>query len=158
MSIPTVNLVPIPELMLRSAQTLAEDLHAGAVDKRGEPHINHPARVVKRVSSLEEQTVAWLHDVVEDCDITLDELRDRGYTDAVIDALDAITHRPNEPRAEYYQRVLINPTARVVKLADIADNTDPRRLNHLPLTEAVRLMQKYAQALDVLTGPLGEAR
>jgi (p)ppGpp synthase/HD superfamily hydrolase len=154
-------LVDLAALLLR-AEEIARRAHAGVPDKSGRPYIEHSQRVAGRVHSHEEKIVAWLHDVVEDTDITLEDLANE-FPPAIVEAVDAITHRSvspkkmsalNETRHDYYLRVLANPVARIVKLADISDNTDPRRLLHLPIGDAVRMMQKYAGALDVLVGKL----
>lgn len=134
------------------AEALAREAHAAQRDKVGNPYIWHVERVVKRCSSPSERIVAWLHDVVEDTSISLDDLHDvHGFpSDPICDAVQAITHRPGEPREAYYQRVRTNPLALVVKRADLADNTDPRRLLLLDAETMIRLMRKYATALNCL--------
>jgi|SRR5882724_2641601 len=136
------------------AKAIAMDAHAGQFDKLGQPYIDHPRRVAARVRSITGEAVAWLHDVVEDTPVTLDLLRSEGLYPTVVDAVDAITHRKAEPRVEYYERVKSNPFALTVKLADIADNTDPRRLVSLDAQTLYRLLKKYALALDALSEPL----
>lgn len=138
-----------------TAMAIAKSAHRGQTDKTGKPYIGHPERVAARVSGRDEKTVAWLHDVVEDSDWTLDDLRDYGFSERVIEAVDAISHRPGEPRDDYYQRVKANPLALTVKFADIADNTDPLRMEGVRIRNAsdwMRLVRKYDHALEVLRG------
>lgn len=132
------------------ANDLAHSTHADQLDKPGHPYINHVDRVVRRLVGEGEKTVGWLHDVVEDSEVTLDDLRRWGFSSETVDAVEAITHLVREQRARYYARVKKNPLALKVKLADIADNTDPRRLLELPAETMVRLMRKYADALTHL--------
>lgn len=133
------------------AEKLAREAHASQQDKVGNPYIWHVERVVARLVGRPYcQAIGWLHDVIEDTHVTLDDLRRHGFPDALIEAVDAITHRPGEPRQAYYGRVRAVPLALAVKRADLADNTDPRRLLLLDAETMVRLMRKYATALNAL--------
>jgi len=88
-----------------------------------------------------------------DTEVSLDDLRDH-FPDLVVDAVDAMSKRPGEPLKDYYARVMAHPVARTVKLADIADNTDPNRLALLDEPTRVRLTAKYAQGRRVLGAAL----
>lgn len=134
-----------------TAELIARVAHAGQVDKAGEPYINHPARVVARLSedAHHDRAAAWLHDVVEDTDVTLDQLR-TVVSPTVVSAIDALTHREGEARADYYQRILKSQTALRVKAADIADNTDPARMARLDPDTRDRLIAKYDKARKIL--------
>jgi len=149
---------PAQDLVLRARQ-LAAAAHTGQYDKAGEPYIAHPARVAADVELTAPApmrdnavAVAWLHDVVEDTDITLAEIRTR-FGSIVADAVGAITHRRHEPRAVYYRRVAANPLALLVKVADIVDNADPDRLAALDEPTRQRLQVKYETALGALLKP-----
>lgn len=142
-------------LLVGKARKLAESAHAGQVDKAGRPYIEHPKRVAEAVadhptSAGLAQAVAWLHDVVEDTDVTEIDLMAAAMPAEVVAAVLAITHRPNEPRAEYYARVRQNELARYVKLADVADNSDPVRLALLDDVTRQRLERKYVAARAAL--------
>lgn len=139
-------------LMFRAAEELATQAHAGQVDKAGQPYILHPMRVAKRFHLVQEvdfAVVALLHDVVEDTHVTLNDLH-RMFPTHIVAAVDAITHRKNEPRDAYYQRVKANPLAHRVKLADVDDNSDPERLASLDVATRKRLETKYAHARQAL--------
>lgn len=139
--------------LIETAERLATTAHAGQTDKAGLPYIEHPRRVAARtaVTSTDPDAVAvaWLHDVVEDTSVTLDELRETGFPETVIAAVDALTRRPDEGD-RYYQRVAANPLAREVKLADIWDNTHPDRLGLLDADDVDWLTRKYGHALELL--------
>ena len=132
---------------VRRAQALAMSAHDGQVDKAGRPYIEHPERVVGHLlnPTAQETVVAWLHDVVEDAGITLEYLENE-FGSEVATAVDAITNRPGETKTDYYSRVRANPIALTVKAADLADNTDPARLELLDPNLRARLESKYALA------------
>lgn len=134
----------------KTAEAIARAAHAGQVDKSGHPYIEHPARVAESVQGDELlEAIAWLHDVVEDTNVQLVDLQQQ-FPQDVVDAVDAITHRPHEPRSEYYARVRSNRLALLVKRADIADNTDPARIALLDAPTRARLAAKYDAALKAL--------
>lgn len=137
---------------LPTAERRATTAHKGQVDKAGRPYIEHPRRVADRVAEIDGRAaavcVAWLHDVVEDSDVTPDELRG-DFDDAIVDAVDAVTRRDGEGD-DYYRRVASNDLAVAVKRADIWDNTNPERLAALPASTRDRLQAKYAHALELL--------
>lgn len=139
--------VTIGEADVRRAQALAVRAHHGQADKAGLPYIEHPTRVVGHLENptAEEATVAWLHDVVEDTPVTLEDI-ENDFGSRVAEAVDAITCRPDESKLDYYARVRLNPIALTVKAADLADNTDPKRLQLLEPGLRSGLKAKYALA------------
>ena len=81
------------------------------------------------LSSPDERIFAVLHDVCEDCPgWTFDRLRDEGFSDKIIAALDAVTKREGEDYEDFARRAAANPIGRNVKLADLADNYDLSRI------------------------------
>jgi (p)ppGpp synthase/HD superfamily hydrolase len=133
------------------ARAIATAAHAGQVDKLGVDYINHPARVAARldpVSQEVEHCAAWLHDVLEDTSVTSEELAARGIRPEIIEVVELMTRDHDE----YYERIRENPAALAVKLADIADNTDPARTALLDDVTRERLAAKYASALQLLRG------
>jgi hypothetical protein len=134
---------------IERAIIIAAEAHSGQRDKLGEPYIQHPLRVMLSVAwhSPSAQTVAALHDVVEDCpNWPLARLVSEGLSEAEALAIDAITKRRGEPYKDYLCRVYGNELAYTVKLADIEDNTSPRRA--AGLSEHRRA--KYAMAREFL--------
>lgn len=114
--------------LIEAAKALAWKYHEGQVDKSGKPYIGHLSRVAASVPAGECEVVAWLHDIVEDTTMTLSELADRGFPDNIVNAVEAITHKVDEARADYIERVSLSPIAAIVKLHDIQDNIDPSRI------------------------------
>jgi len=107
---------------LNEAITLAVSAHAGQTDKAGEPYILHVLRVMLAQKDVEAMTVAALHDVVEDTDITISDLREAGWSTRVVAAVDALTHRDGEDYFDFTRRAASNELARPVKIADLRDN------------------------------------
>jgi (p)ppGpp synthase/HD superfamily hydrolase len=137
-------------MLISKARKLAEHAHSGQLDKAGAPYLGHVRRVVDRVDGGVEKAVAWLHDVLEDTSFGELDLMRAGMPKEVIAAVLAITHRPHEPRVDYYARVKADRYALVVKLADVADNSDPARLAQLDDATRDRLVAKYAKARAIL--------
>ena len=132
------------------AVAIARAAHQGQVDKGGEPYIGHPLRVMGRVEGEYERMAAVLHDVLEDTDVTADDLRAAGCPEPVIAAVVALTKRPGETLAASMARVAADPIARRVKRADVADNSDPERLARLDPATAARLRRKYAESIGLM--------
>lgn len=108
---------------LKLAEKIARRAHRRQKRQDGiEPYIRHPERVAKNCQLTESKIVAWLHDVVEDTELTLEDLRKAGFSKQIVDAVDAITHRDYESYISYILRVRANELACWVKMADILDN------------------------------------
>lgn len=136
---------------LELAIKLAVEAHAGQLDKSGQPYILHPLAVMLAVAkhgSYAAQMVAVLHDVVEDCPVTLQDLREAGIPDVVVVGVDAITKRSGESYETYLSRVRDNDEALTVKLEDIRHNMS--RLTRLEPDHAGYLAKKYTRALQFL--------
>jgi (p)ppGpp synthase/HD superfamily hydrolase len=137
---------------LDDAIQLARRAHEGQLDKSGRPYIAHPLRVMGHLRGEHERMTAVLHDVVEDTDVTLDDLTALGCPAEVLAAVTAISKQPGEAQAEYLARVMANPIALRVKRADIADNMSADRMSRLDASTRHRLQAKYEAALRLLDG------
>lgn len=130
---------------LERAIAIATEAHQGQRDKAGQPYILHPLRLMQRLSDDEARIVAVLHDVVEDSPWSLDQLRGEGFSAAVIAAIDGLSRREGEGYEAFIERLLPDPLARRVKLADLADNMDLRRIAELSQQDWERI-QRYHRA------------
>ncbi|MBB4967904.1 HD domain-containing protein [Saccharothrix violaceirubra] len=137
---------------VQDAVSLARTAHEGQVDKSGKPYIGHPLRVMAAMTDDRGRMAAVLHDVVEDTDVTADDLRAAGCPAEVVDAVIALSHLGGEPQEDYLRRVAANPLAVRVKRADIADNSSPHRLADLDEPTRLRLTEKYRRAVALLDG------
>jgi Guanosine polyphosphate pyrophosphohydrolases/synthetases len=134
---------------LERALEIAAKAHAGQVDKGGAPYILHPIRVMLSVSSIPAQITAILHDVVEDTDITIDDLQREGFAESIIEAIKALTKRKGEDRISAAHRAAQNQIACAVKLADIADNMDLSRIPR-PTEKDYDRIREYEQVRAIL--------
>ena len=137
---------------LARAESLARRAHAAQVDKSGAPYVEHLAFVADHVAGDDAKTVAWLHDIVEDTEVTLDDLRREGFPEHIVAAVDAHTHRAGEAYLDYVRRAAANPLARQVKTQDVLPNMDLSRLPEPGAADVARLHGKYIPALRILIG------
>lgn len=134
------------EQQLSSAIDLAMEIHKEQYDRSNQPYIGHVIRVMNAGQTLQEKIVGALHDVVEDSDLTIDDLLLKGFDNNIVEAVDAITFYDDvETYDEYIERVIKNPIAVKVKLNDLSDNMDLRRLNEIDDESIVRV-RKYFKA------------
>lgn len=141
--------------MLYTPQTklaleIAYQAHHGQRDTGGTPYIFHPYHLAEQMDTELEVTAALLHDVVEDTPWTLEELKDAGIDPAVLSVLDLLTHPKAMPYMDYIHRLLPNPTARKIKLADLYHNSDLSRLNPHDTQKAAYYREKYKDAIALL--------
>lgn len=138
------------DALLEKAIALAVEAHQEQRDKAGQPYILHPLRMMLRMETPAEKIAAVLHDVVEDTAWTLNTLRDQGFPEEIVEAVDGLTRRKDESYDAFITRAAGNPLARRVKLADLEDNMDLRRLGDLTAKDLERLV-RYKRAWTYLT-------
>lgn len=139
------------QALLQRAEALARAAHAAQTDKAGAPYVGHLERVAARLApDTLAQAAGWLHDLVEDQPAHATELA--AFPLPVVRAVYLLTREPGEDRETYLARIKVDPLARRVKLADIADNTDPARLAVLEPATQDRLLAKYTAARRTLLG------
>ena len=136
--------------MLQKAIQIATIAHQDQTDKAGMPYIEHPLRVMRLGKTEEEMIVGILHDVVEDSGWTFEQLAVEGFSEEVIEALRCVTKlSEDEPYDLFISRIKQNPLAVKVKLNDLSDNMDIRRLHELTDKDVMRL-KKYLKAYNEL--------
>ena len=133
------------------AMKLAYKAHHGQFDYNGIPYIFHPIHLAEQMDDEISCCAALLHDVVEDTDITMEELS-REFPPEVIDAVKLLTHDDTTPYFDYVRAIKANPIARKIKLADIAHNSDQSRCvgSVLPEEKLAFWKEKYAKATKIL--------
>lgn len=134
---------------LEKAIEIAAKAHTGQTDKGGDPYIMHPLRLMFAVADNDERIAAVLHDVVEDSDTTLDDLRDAGFSDAIVAAVDNLTKREGETRIVAAQRAVLSPISLAVKLADVTDNMNLTRIKE-PSDKDLARLEEYKQVKEFL--------
>lgn len=131
------------------AYKIAYQAHKGQKDKGGNDYILHPCAVANMLESDIDKAVAYLHDVVEDTEITIDDLKELDFPDIIINAVDAITKRKNETYDAYIERVAKNNIAKKVKLADIKHNLDITRIEN-PTMKDYKRINNYKNKIEKL--------
>lgn len=129
---------------LEDAIALAVAAHKGQRDKTGAPYILHPLRMMLAVDGDVARMAAVLHDVVEDTGRTLDDLRAQGFPEEVVEAVGHLTKREGESYEAFVERAAAHPIARRVKIADLEDNMDVRRLPAVTEKDRERLARYVA--------------
>jgi uncharacterized protein (DUF58 family) len=136
---------------LERALHIAVEAHAGQEDKSGLPYAFHPIRVMLRCKCDEAKIAALLHDVVEDTTVSFDQLSKEGFSEEVLSAVRLLTHDPSVSYEDYIRQLSTNPIAKEVKLADLEDNSDIRRMKGVD-EKAVARLRRYLFAYRYLTG------
>jgi hypothetical protein len=139
------------DMNLVVAMRICTEAHRAQKDKAGNAYILHPLRVAAAGTDLDQVVLGLLHDVVEDNPLfTLSYIKENGFPDELIEALDAISKRAGESREDYLYRVAQNGLATIVKFNDFDNNSNPDRLALLPREKAMWLAVKYNEARDIL--------
>lgn len=116
--------------MLSAMLNIMVNAHAGQYDKGGQPYALHPLKVMHYLKTEDEelQCIALGHDVIEDTDVTYQDLIDAGMSNRVVEGIRAMTKQRGQTLAEYKVQVMANFDAIRVKLRDLRHNSDIRRL------------------------------
>ncbi len=142
--------------LTNKALIYAYNAHHGQLDYNGIPFIFHPLHLAEQMDDEISCCAALLHDVVEDTDLTLEDLR-KDFPEAVVEVVALLTHDDsaeynNSNYFDYIRKIKTHPIAKKVKLADIAHNSDQSRCTGTGLPEEKLLFwqQKYQKALEIL--------
>ena len=135
-----------------AAKLISRLAHKGQFDRQGEPYYKHPETVAAGVMTDDEKIVAYLHDVVEDTDVTEEEIR-AVFGDDIADAVALMTHDENESYESYVKRIAENEIARHVKMSDLRHNMDLTRWKGQTPPEKMmkKRSEKYLPAYEFLT-------
>lgn len=137
------------EELRKLAVLTAHRAYMGKVDKGGNPYISHPIAVATLLSDTEQQIIAYLHDIVEDTDMTFEDLLGLGFTQRIVNSVKLLTKQEGVPYEDYILAIKKDNNACAVKIADITDNMDLRRIPS-PRREDYERVEKYKKVLAVL--------
>ena len=130
--------------LIETSLQIALRAYGGKTDKAGREYILHPLRVMAKMSTDLERSAGLLHDVLEDSDITAEQLLAEGISAEVVEAVQCLTKREGEDYLEFVARTRTNSLARRVKIADIEDNIDVLRLSSLHESDYERIRRYHA--------------
>lgn len=136
--------------LTKKAMKIAFAAHKNQTDKNGIPYIYHPIHLAEQMADEKTICVALLHDVVEDTDITFEQLVREGFPDDIIEALKLLTHDDSIQYMDYVKEIKSNPIAAAVKLADLKHNSDLTRLDVID-EKAINRAEKYENAISLLS-------
>lgn len=135
--------------LTKRALLISFNAHKEQLDKNGMPYVYHPFHVAEQMKDEYTVCTALLHDVVEDTDITLEDLRAEGFPEEVIEAVGLMTHKKGVPYFDYVREIKNNPIAYAVKLADLEHNMDITRFDHID-EKILERLEKYTKAMQIL--------
>lgn len=133
----------------KKALKLCFDAHKDQIDKSGMPYVFHPFHLAEQMTDEDTTIVALLHDLIEDTPYTSESLKEMGFSDSVIEAIETMTHDPTVPYLAYIKTIKRNRIASVVKKADLIHNSDLSRLESID-EKALKRAEKYKAALALL--------
>lgn len=145
--------------LTKKAMKIAFEAHKNQVDKSGIPYIYHPIHLAEQMNDEATTCVALLHDVVEDTDITFEDLQMEGFSDEIMEALRLLTFDKTDlfekdvkcfdlkylkelKRQDYISGIRKNDIACAVKLCDLEHNRDLTRLDTISEKDKERV-KKY---------------
>lgn len=130
---------------IETCERIAREAHAGQTRRGGEPYIEHPRRIAESLGVPHMACVAWLHDVLEDTDLTAKDLLAMDVNESTVRIVQELTHQVDEPYDAYIERIRAGSSeARTIKICDLVDN-----LTDDPTPAQVA---KYRSALLALAG------
>lgn len=135
--------------LTKKAIVLAYNAHINQKDKSGLPYIFHPWEVANQLNDEACVCVALLHDIIEDTNITYDDLRNEGFSEEIIEGIKGVTKQENEDYMDFVTRAKSNNISRLVKIADLRHNMDLTRMNEITEFD-IKRYQKYEKALKFL--------
>lgn len=138
--------------MTKVALKLCFAAHKNQIDKSDMPYVFHPFHLAEQMQDEETTIVALLHDVIEDTDYSIEDLRKMGFSERVLAAIALMTHAPEVSYMDYVAKIKTNPIAKAVKLADLRHNSDLSRLNEVTPQDEARA-EKYKKAIELLECP-----
>ena len=108
--------------LLQLAIEIAVKKHKGSVDKQDKVYVLHPLRVMLSFNDIKLQIIGVLHDVIEDTDVSLEQLSYIGFPNEIVESLKYLIRDKSIPYFTYIENVKNNDLARQIKLADLKDN------------------------------------
>ena len=147
------------DLLLKTLELVIK-LFEGKTDKAGLPYYNHLLKVYANVDNYDEKIIALLHDVVEDSEVTFEDLKVYGYPENILEALRVLTKKKGEYYPDYIERIIDsnNIQALNVKLADLKHNVDINRIENPTINDYERINKRYIPAINKIQNKLEQIK
>ena len=134
---------------INKALNLMYEAHKGQKDKGNIPYVFHPYHIAEQMNTEDEIIVALLHDVIEDTNFTLEDIKSYGFNNNIIEALKVITHDKKTNYTDYINKISKNKLATKIKIRDLKHNIDISRIPN-PTEEDYNRVNQYKKALEIL--------
>jgi len=138
---------------LQRAVEIATEAHKNQVDKNNDPYLLHILRVMNAGRTMDEKITGILHDLIEDTNWTFSDLEAEGFSSEIIEAINCLTKKETEDYNQFIQRIKTNPLAIKVKINDLVDNLDIKRLQSVTEKDVPRLnkyLEAYRQLVSII--------
>ncbi len=145
---------------LEKSEEIIKNLFSDKLDKGGYPYLDHLYEVSNRVSGENTKIIGLLHDVIEDTNMTAEDLKEAGFAMEIIEAIQILTRKDNEDYREYIDRIVAsnNIDALNVKLADLNHNMDISRIKNPTIKDMDRVEKRYRPAYIKIQAKLEELK
>ena len=144
--------------LIYKALEIVTTLFENDTDKGGHPYMLHIMYVYKHVSSLDEKVIALLHDVIEDKDVSKEDLLEVGFPSFIVDDVVMLTRVKPIDYKDYIDNIIKNGSIRAlhVKLADVENNLDISRIKNPSMSDYERLEKRYMPTHEKIMNRLEE--
>ena len=140
------------EEQLEQAIKLASIKQYGQKDKANKPYFFHLLYVMNNLDDLNAKIVGVLHDILEDTDITINDLFKYGFSEDIVIAVEILTKSKNQKYMDYIENIKKNYIATKVKLIDLKHNMDLTRLSEISdndLKRTIKYIKAYKYLMEV---------
>lgn len=131
---------------------MASIKHYGQKDKANKPYFFHLLYVMNNLDDLNAKIVGVLHDILEDTDITINDLFKYGFSEDIVIAVEILTKSKNQKYMDYIENIKKNYIATKVKLIDLKHNMDLTRLSDISdndLKRTIKYIKAYKYLMEV---------
>ena len=144
--------------LIYKALEIVTTLFENDVDKGGMPYMLHIIYVYKHVSSYDEKVIALLHDVIEDKDVSKEDLLEVGFPSDIVDDVVMLTRVKPKEYKDYVDNIIKNGSVRAlhVKLADVENNLDISRIKNPTVKDYERVEKRYMPTHEKIMNRLEE--
>ena len=151
------NIKKSDNLLYKSLEIITK-LFNDKQDKGNSPYVVHLLKVYSNVNTYEEKIVALLHDVIENTEVTKEDLKDLGYNEDIINEIVILTKKKGEDYRDYIERIIKsnNIVAMNVKLSDLKCNMDIKKIKNPTTNDYERIHKRYEPAYDRILNKLNE--
>ena len=146
--------------LVYKALEISSILFENDTDKGGRPYFLHLLYVYSNVFTIDEKVVALLHDVIEDKDVTKEDLLDIGFPLKIVSDVEILTRVKPKDYNDYIDDIVNKGSkeALEVKLADLKNNIDLTRIKNPTVKDYERVEKRYMPSYEKILNKLKEMK